>query len=49
MRADDTRGHAFDTFAKLGDIRGESTDKDHKDWIEIESWSFGALLGSPRR
>ncbi len=26
-------------FMKLGDIKGESTDKDHKDWILIESLS----------
>ena len=23
------------TFAKFGDIKGESTDKDHKDWVMI--------------
>jgi type VI secretion system secreted protein Hcp len=32
---------AFDTFLKLGDIVGESTDAAHKDWIEIESFSWG--------
>ena len=26
-------------FMKLGDIKGEATDKDHKDWILIESMS----------
>lgn len=26
-------------FAKMGDIKGEATDKDHKDWILIESMS----------
>ena len=31
-----------DYFFKLGDIKGESTDKVHKDAIEIMSWSFGA-------
>jgi len=28
-------GGAADTFAKLGDIKGESIDDKHKDWIEI--------------
>lgn len=28
-------------FLKIGDIKGESTDQAHKDWIVIESWSFG--------
>jgi bacteriocin-like protein len=25
-------GGAFNGFTNLGDIKGESTDKDHKDW-----------------
>lgn len=29
-------------FMKLGDIKGEATDADHKDWIIIESLSHGA-------
>lgn len=32
---------ATDTFLKIGDIKGESTDVHHKDEIEIESWSWG--------
>ena len=28
-------GGAFDGFANFGDIKGESTDKDHKDWVTI--------------
>jgi type VI secretion system secreted protein Hcp len=32
---------AFDAFLKIDDIKGESTDKDHKDWIDILSFSFG--------
>lgn len=32
---------ASDIFAKIGDIKGESTDAKHKDEIEIESFSFG--------
>jgi type VI secretion system secreted protein Hcp len=32
---------AFDAFLKLGDIKGESTDRDHKDEIVIESFSWG--------
>jgi type VI secretion system secreted protein Hcp len=31
---------AFDAFLKLGDIKGESTDRDHKDEIVIESFSW---------
>ncbi|HEY8747136.1 MAG TPA: type VI secretion system tube protein Hcp [Tepidisphaeraceae bacterium] len=26
-------------FLKLGDIKGEATDQDHKDWIQVESMS----------
>ena len=26
---------AFNAFANFGDIKGESTDKDHKDWVMI--------------
>lgn len=26
------KGGAADRYAKLGEIKGESTDKDHKDW-----------------
>ncbi len=25
----------FNGFANFGDIKGESTDKDHKDWVMI--------------
>ena len=32
---------AVDTFAKIGDIRGESTDNRHKDEVEVLSWSWG--------
>ncbi|HYD51212.1 MAG TPA: type VI secretion system tube protein Hcp [Gemmatimonadaceae bacterium] len=31
-----------DYFIKLTDIKGESTDKVHKDEIDVESWSWGA-------
>lgn len=33
---------ATDMFLKIDGIPGESTDKAHTEWIEIESWSFGA-------
>ena len=26
---------AFNGFVNFGDIKGESTDKDHKDWVTI--------------
>ena len=32
---------AFDTFAKVGDIKGESKDAKHKDEVEVLSWSWG--------
>jgi type VI secretion system secreted protein Hcp len=32
---------ASDIFAKLGDIKGESSDDKHKDEIEVMSWSWG--------
>lgn len=31
-----------DAFLKVGDIKGESTDDKHKEWIEILSYSWGA-------
>lgn len=32
---------ASDAFLQITDIKGESTDKDHKDWIEILSYNWG--------
>jgi len=32
---------ATDTFAKIGDIKGESQDDKHKEEIELLSWSWG--------
>ena len=32
---------AFDAFLKIGDIKGESLDDKHKDWIEVLSFSAG--------
>ena len=29
---------AVDTFLNFGDIKGESTDKDHKDWVMISKF-----------
>lgn len=29
---------AFNAFVNFGDIKGESTDKDHKDWVQILSY-----------
>lgn len=37
---------AFDIFMKLGDIKGESTDDKHKDWIELFSYSGGVSQAS---
>jgi len=33
---------ASDIFAKIGDIKGESTDDKHKDEIDVMSYSWGA-------
>src|SRR3712207_1924293 len=33
---------ASDVFIKIGDIKGESQDKAHKEEIEVLSWSWGA-------
>jgi type VI secretion system secreted protein Hcp len=32
---------AVDLFIKLGDIKGESQDKSHKDEIDVLAWSWG--------
>jgi type VI protein secretion system component Hcp len=37
---------AASIFLKLGDIKGESTDKNHKGWIEVESYSMPAVRGT---
>jgi type VI protein secretion system component Hcp len=34
-------GGGVDVFAKIGDIKGESMNTDHKGEIEIESYSWG--------
>lgn len=33
---------AVDMFLKLGDVKGESKDKAHKDEIDVLAWSWGA-------
>lgn len=38
---------AVDTFLKIGDIKGESTDDKHKGEIDVLSWSWG-LTGPSR-
>jgi type VI secretion system secreted protein Hcp len=32
---------AVDYYLKLGDIKGEAADSRYKDWIDVESFSFG--------
>ena len=39
---------ASDIFAKLGDIKGESLDAEHKGQIELLSWSWGVANSGPR-
>jgi len=38
---------AVDMFLKLGSIKGESVDERHPDWIEVESFSWGASTALP--
>ena len=38
---------ASDIFAKIGDIKGESTDSKHKDEIEVLSFSWGVTNAAP--
>ena len=33
---------ASDFFLKLGEIKGESGDHKYKEWIDVNSWSWGA-------
>lgn len=39
---------AVDYFLKIDTIDGESADRDHKDWIDIDSWSWGVLRPPPQ-
>jgi len=38
---------AFNGFLQIDGIKGESTDKDHKDWIEILSYSHSIAPAGP--
>lgn len=38
---------AFDAFMKIEGVDGESSFAKHKDWIEVESWSWGEAPQSP--
>lgn len=40
---------AFDAFIKIGDIKGESTDAKHAEWIELQSvqWDVKREISSP--
>jgi type VI secretion system secreted protein Hcp len=46
MASSTTIVSASDIFLKIGDIKGESTDDKHKDWIEVLSWSWGTSTGT---
>ncbi len=35
VKSKNIKGGSFNGFVNFGDIKGESTDKDHKDWISI--------------
>ncbi|WP_410497867.1 Hcp family type VI secretion system effector [Chitinibacter sp. S2-10] len=32
---------AYDSYLKIGDVKGESTDDKHKDWVELYSFNLG--------
>lgn len=32
---------AIDCYVQIKDVKGESTDNEHKDWMEALSWKFG--------
>ena len=38
---------AVDMFLKVETIAGESTDKDHKDWIDLLSWNWMGVTNIP--
>ena len=41
---------SVDAFLKLGDLKGESVDKDHKDEIQLLSWRWGmSQMGTTHR
>ena len=48
MLASSTPALASDIFAKIDDIKGESQDSKHKDWIDVLSWSWGTSTGTGR-
>ena len=35
---------AFDSFLRIDGIPGDATDKDHKGWIPLQSWSHGTTM-----
>ena len=39
---------AFDTYLKIGDVKGEATDAKHSEWIAASSFQFGAGIGITR-
>jgi type VI secretion system secreted protein Hcp len=52
--AADTASAAVNAYLKLDGVEGEATDKDHQDWINLESWSGaipqpGTASGAARR
>lgn len=41
VKSRSVRGGSFNGFVNFGDIKGESKDKDHKDWITMVSPGSG--------
>jgi hypothetical protein len=42
-------GGAFNGFVNFGDIKGESTDKDHKDWVTILAFDHSVTAPPPEK
>jgi len=40
---------AVDMYIRIEGIDGEATDGAHRDWIEVQSWSWGATNSSARQ
>lgn len=38
---------AFDAFVNFGDIKGEVTEKDHKDWVAVTKVAFNVSQAAP--
>ena len=37
---------SFDAYMQIGGVKGESVQKDHKEWIDVDTFSYGVTRGS---